>query len=117
MFWTSSSWNSGVSRTEALAGIWPALAQSIEWSLIQEMKTLAAWSLLGSFWAWEVTTKLCELAQTACWSPICGTGDAAHSRPLAFGHSFIIQMPFQVSGFLPCRKAIISASLATLLGL
>ena len=32
--WTSSALNSGLSRTEALAGIWPDLAQSIEWSLM-----------------------------------------------------------------------------------
>src|SRR5215218_6154317 len=117
MFWTSRAWNSGLSRTEALAAIWPALAQSIEWSLTYEMKTLAACSLLGSFWAWEVTTKLWELAQTAGWEPICGSGAAPHSRPLALGHSFIIQMPFQVRAFFCCLKAIISASLATFLGL
>src|SRR5918993_3072815 len=117
MFWTSSSWNSGLSRTDALAAIWPALAQSIEWSLIQEMNTLDAWSLLGSFWAWEVTTKLCELAQTAGWSPIWGSGAAPHSRPLTLAHSFIIQMPSQVRAFLPCRKATAWASLATFLGL
>src|SRR4029450_7206812 len=32
--WTSSALNSGLSRTEALAGTWPDLAQSIEWSLM-----------------------------------------------------------------------------------
>src|SRR5215211_1793407 len=117
MFCTSSAWNSGVSRTEALAGIWPALAQSIEWSLIQEMKALAAWSLLESFWAWEVTTKLWELAQTAGWEPIWGIVDAAQSRLLTLAHSFIIQMPSQVRAFLPCRKATAWASLATFLGL
>jgi hypothetical protein len=73
--------------------------------------------LLASFWAWEVTTKLCELAQTAGWSPICGTGADPHSRPLTLAHSFIIQMPFQVKAFLLCRKAIASASEATFLGL
>src|SRR5215217_5361666 len=117
MFWTSRAWNSGLSRTEALAAIWPALAQSIEWSLTYEMKALDACSLLGSFWAWEVTTKLWELAQTAGWEPIWGSGAAPQSRVLTLAHSFIIQMPSQVRAFLACRKAIAWASLATFLGL
>src|SRR5215211_7946313 len=81
------------------------------------MKTLAACSLLGSFWAWEVTTKLWELAQTAGCEPICGTGAAPQSRLLTLAHSFIIQMPSQVRAFLPCRKATAWASMATFLGL
>ena len=117
MFCTSRAWNSGLSRTEARAAIWPALAHSIDLSLIQEMKTLDACSLLGSFWAWEVTVKLCELPQTACWSPIVGIGAAPQSRLLTLAHSFIIQMPSQVRAFLPCRKATAWASLATFLGL
>ena len=61
------------------------------------MKARDAASLLGSLAAWVVTTKLCELAHTAGLSPIVGTAAAAHSRPLTFSHSFIIQMPSQVS--------------------
>ena len=54
------------------AGTWPDLAQSIEWSLIHLMNTLAAWALFLSVEACLVTVKLWELAQTAwgcrrCW--------------------------------------------------
>ena len=46
-----------------------------------------------------------------------GIGAAPQSRVLTLAHSFIIQMPSQVREFLPCRKAIAWASLATFLGL
>ena len=64
-----------------------------------------------------MTVKLWELAQTAWLPPMLGIGAAPQSRLLTLAHSFIIQMPSQVRAFLPCRKAIAWASLATFLGL
>src|SRR4030095_385671 len=77
----------------------------------------AAWALLVSVEACLVTTKLWELAQTASVEPIFGSGAAPPAKAVALFHSFIIQMPSQVRGFLPCRKATAWASLATFLGL
>src|SRR5215213_3315056 len=81
------------------------------------MKAREAASLFGSLLAWVVTTRLCELAQTAGLSPIVGTGAAAHSRPSTLSHSFIIQMPSHVSELRCWRKATACASFDTSFGL
>ena len=88
------------------AGTWPPAAQSSECSLSQLMNTLAPATLLASAprFCWTIV-KLCELAQTACLEPICGSGATPHFMSGLFLRSLICQMPFQLKAFLSLLNA------------
>jgi hypothetical protein len=95
-----NSLNFGSSSTDWRAGTWPPAAQSSECWLSQLMNTLAPDTLFSSAprFCWTIV-KLCELAQTDFFDPICGTGATPHWIWLFF-RSLICQIPLTLKAFL-----------------